>query len=189
MLDQVEPMDPVIEQHEGRPAQAGGEVPDIFVTVEDVLRQVLAADPAEPAEAACRHRQPQLLDCRIAAIGVAAGGDAVAAARRLDHAQRFVATGRQRLLADDMRAGGERLDRLLGMQVVGSADMDHVGPFGAEQLGEVVIGLAAAERGGPGQRPAADRDDLAAELLDQEGVDPRNAAAADDRRAHPVPLS
>src|SRR5260221_8061485 len=35
MLDQVEPMDAVVEQNEGRAAQAGGEVPDIFVAVED----------------------------------------------------------------------------------------------------------------------------------------------------------
>ena len=105
---------------------------------------------------------------------------------RFDGQLRVTVSDRGRGLPQDF---DPRTSKGLGMQVVGGADMDHVGPFGAEQLGEVVIGLAAAERGGPGQRPAADRDDLAAELLDQEGVDPRNAAAADDRRAHPVPLS
>ena len=184
VLDQVQPMGAVVEQHEGRPRHAAREVPRIFVGVGQVLREILARDAPQPPVMPRRHGEPQLLDQRIAAIGVAHRRHAARALRRLDHPQRLIPRRRERLLAHRMGARLERRDRVLRVKKVGRAHMDDVRPLGAQQRRQIVIGLPAPERGRTRERPPAHRDDRAAQLLDQGRMDAGDAPAPDDGCAH-----
>ena len=58
-------MDAEVEEREGGAAAAGGEVPDVLVRVEDVLREIGARDAPERAEVAGRDPGAQLAHERV----------------------------------------------------------------------------------------------------------------------------
>ena len=104
---------------------------------------------------------------------------------------------RQRLLADDVLAGGEDRRRLRDVEVVRRGDVDDVDGRVREDLVEGRVGVADAQGVGPGRaalrgaaEDAADVDADAAELLD---VDRPDEPGADDggtdvgEPAHPAP--
>jgi hypothetical protein len=79
-----------------------------------------------------------------------------------------------------MSASGKRGYGLLGMQIVGRANMDDVGSLSGKQLIQVVIRSAQAEGRGRRQCPTANGDDLAAEFASDSRVNARDIAAAYD---------
>ena len=160
-------------------------MPLVLVGGEHVLRQVEAADPPQPPEAAGGNVAAQGAQQRIAPIAVGDRAHPPGRGSRLDHAPSVAAVGGERLLAQHVGPGGEGCDRLLGVQVVGRADMDDLGSDGgrASPRDRRTVCRSPSERGAV-QGPAAHGRDLAAQLADQAGVDAGDAAAADDGRPH-----
>ncbi len=104
---------------------------------------------------------------------------------RLDQRARLSSTSdRERLLADDVDAVLECSEGLDRVDVVRGADVEDVDVLALEQLGEVVIRLADAERRRALTRTAGNGDQLDAQRLERERVHAGDEAGADDRRAH-----
>ena len=83
-----------------------------------------------------------------------------------------------------MGAAGESGYRLLGVQVVGRADVDHIRPHGGQHGRQIIERGTHRQRASAFQRPAADRHDLAAKIANQPGVNAGDAAAADNGCPH-----
>ena len=102
-----------------------------------------------------------------------------------DHLARLVGRHRERLLADDVTAGGEDRHRLREMEVVRRRDVHGIDRRVVEQRLERRIGARDAERRGPRlasfRRAAQHAADLDADPAQGLDVDRADEARADDR--------
>src|SRR5262245_27353848 len=95
-------MDAIVHKRESRPDGAGGEVPDIFLGIEHVLREIKSRYTPQRAEIAGCDAPAQFAHNGIAAIAVGDGADTPGLLRSLDHAQAVAMARCHRLLAHDM---------------------------------------------------------------------------------------
>ena len=144
----------------------------------------------EPTTLVCRNPGPCLADQRIVAIDEGNGGDKCRAARLLGEKLRICDSSRQRLLADDVLAAGQRGGREIAVRTIGSADMDDVDVGGIDEL-QRVTGCAlgpenlGADRGSF-RRRAGDGDDVGARRADRARMHPAHKAGADDPRTESI---
>ncbi len=142
----------------------------------------MAGHEADIAEVAARDRLANVLVEGIEADVEVDGVDLARPLGLLDERRRLRCGHRQRLLADDVLAGGEDRRGLRDVEVVGRGDVDDAHGTVSEDLLERGVGVADAERIGPGRaalarasEDAADVDPDPAELLDVDGPDESRA--------------
>ena len=91
--------------------------------------------------------------------------------------------GRHRLFAQHVRAGTERRETMLGVQMMRRADMHDIRCTFPQHAGRIAIGFGLAEGLRRGERVAADRDQFPTRLTDQTHMYARDAAGTDNRYA------
>ena len=174
------------------------EAPVPVGVVEEPVLEVVAGDEPDLAEVAVGDGLAHVLVERVEPdVEVDRVDEAARARASLDEPGRLRGGHRQRLLADDVLAGGEDRRRLRDVEVVRRGDVDDVDGRVGEDLVEGGVGVADAQGVGPGgaalrgaAEDAADVDADPAELLDVDGPD---ESGADDggtdvgEPAHPAP--
>ncbi len=187
-VDEVEPVRPDVADGPERAALVGLEPPVPVGVEEQPVLEVVAGHEADVAELAGGDHLADVLVERVEPDVEVHGVHEAALRRDLDKLRRLGGRHRQRLLADDVPAGGQDLLRLGDVEVVGRGDVDdldrriledgverRVGVTDAEGLGTLCAALRrAAEH-------AADLDADAPQLLD---VDRADEAGADDGGAN-----
>jgi hypothetical protein len=83
-----------------------------------------------------------------------------------------------------MTAGSKPRYRLLRMEKVGGADVEHVWPLLPKHRFEAIVCRPVTEILRRSQRAAADADHLPTEVPDETLMDARNAARSDNGYAH-----
>ena len=189
-LHEVEPVRADVGDGPQGALPAGVEAPVPVSVEEQPVLQVLAADQAGLTDLAGPHEGRGVLVVRVEAGVEAHGVDDPGGGGQGDQLGGLGGVDAERLLADDVLAGGNRRPGLGGVDVVGAGDVHGIEVGDGEQLVERVEGLgqqrvglaAGAFRGGP-DHP----DDLDTDAAQRLGVHGSHPSGPDDRRLHCVP--
>ena len=184
----VDPMGADVADRAELAALAGEQAPVVVGVLEQPVLEEVALHMDDPPEIAALDQRAHLQHRGEEAAHVVHGEDRAARARlahRRDDLGRLLRGHAQRLLADHVLAGLERVERLLDVDLVGRGDVDDVHVRRSDHRAVVVI---AVDRGDPppvrrgAGRPGgtADGGDLHAEALEPFDVDRADETGADD---------
>ena len=162
-LDEVAPVRADVRERPRGAAEVGVDAPVVVVGRGEPVLQVAPVDQPDGTERPGADAGARLADDGMEAVDERDGGDATGRARCGDQLAGLRRAHRQRLLADDVLAVGERERGEVRVEMVRRADVEHVDVVGGRQLLGRRVGLLGAEPGRGLARALGGRGDDAGE--------------------------